>query len=131
MFSEKELNLQESELRALVRSMTPQQRQRFHDLEMQRLKWPRRYLQLNWLFPFGAHHFYLQRWVRGSINLLFSLTGIYLLAGGVSVAYGLLLVAAVTLIEIPQLLNARHLVHNRNNQIMETCLIEARDRSTP
>jgi len=129
MFSEKELNLQESELRAQVRAMTTLQKARYHGLEMQRLKQPECYLLLNWLFPLGAHHYYLERWARGSINLLLTLGGIYLLAGGVSSLYGGLLLVAMALIEIPQLLNARHLIHNRNNQIMEACLIEARDRS--
>jgi len=126
MFSEKELNLQESELREQIRALSPAQLSVYHRLEADELKNSSRYLQLNWLFPLGVHHYYLERWLRGSLNLLLTLAGSWLVLATGLIWYGILMLVAVVLIEIPQLLNARLLVRNRNNQIMQACLLEAR-----
>jgi len=126
MFSETELNLQESELREQVRNLSPPQRALYDRLETRRLKDASRYLTLNCLFAFGVHHFYLGRWLRGAINLMLTLLGVWLLLSADTTWFGGLMLIAVVLIEIPQLLNARLLVRNRNNQIMRGCLWQAR-----
>ncbi|HDZ09686.1 TM2 domain-containing protein [Pseudohongiella sp.] len=125
MFSEKELNLEEHELREQIRSLPDHQRQYYLTLESARLKSPDRYLLLNRLFPLGLHHFYLARWGRGIVNGGLTATGLTLLLGTDQVVYGLMLLTAMVFIEIPQLLNARHLVHSRNNRIMARCLARA------
>lgn len=127
MFSEKELNLQESELREQIRALSPEELSVYHRLEASELKSPARYLQLNWLFPLGAHHYYLERWLRGTINLVLTLSGTWMLLITEAPWYGALMLIAVVLIEVPQFLNARLLVRNRNNQIMQVCLLEARN----
>lgn len=121
MFSEQELNLEEHELRALIRALPAAEKQYYYQLELASLKDPARYLKLNWLFPLGLHHFYLRRWGRGAFNLGLTLLGLTLLAGAGMVLYGSMILMAVVLIELPQLLNARHLVHSQNNRIMEQC----------
>lgn len=126
MFSEKELNLQESELREQIRALSSAELSVYHRLEEETLKNPALYLQLNWLFPLGVHHFYLERWLRGTINLVLTVMGAWLALATELRWYGVLMLIAVVLIEVPQLLNARLLVRNRNNQIMQTCLQSAR-----
>lgn len=125
MFSEKELNLEEHELREQIRSLPDRQRQYYLQLESGGLKSPDRYLLLNRLFPLGLHHFYLARWGRGIVNAGLTAAGLTLLLGTGQVVYGLMLLAAMVFIEIPQLLNARHLVHSRNNRYMAKCLARA------
>lgn len=125
MFSEKELNLEEHELREQIRSLPDGQRQYYLQLESGGLKSPERYLLLNRLFPLGLHHFYLARWGRGIVNGGLTIAGLALLLGTEQVLYGLMLLIAMVFIEIPQLLNARHLVHSRNNQYMAKCLARA------
>lgn len=127
MFSDKELNLEENELREQIRMLSGAERQRYAEQEMRSLRRLDRYRQWNLLFFLGAHHFYLGRWVRGLANLLVSLTGIALLMNDGLYRYGALLLAAVLIIEIPQMLNTAHLVHNCNNRIMQDCLNRARE----
>ena len=122
MFSEKELNLEETELRDRVRNLPAAQRTRYDELEQHLLKNPRTYLKLNWLFPIGAHHFYLRRWLRGVLNLTLALAALYLIVTLNNPAYGMLVLLALFIIEIPQLLNARHLVHAYNIRAMRRCL---------
>jgi len=122
MFSEKALNLEEHELRELIRALPDAEKQYYHELELARLKDPAHYLKLNWIFPLGFHHFYLQRWGRGALNLGLTALGLILITGTNMFLYGCMVLIAVILIELPQLLNARHLVHSRNNRIMAQCL---------
>lgn len=122
MFSEKELNLEETELRNRISNLDADQRARYDRLEQDSLKDPAIYLKLNWLFWAGAHHFYLHRWVRGLLNLALSLTGIYLVLSLTNPLIGLLALLAVVIIEIPQLMNARHLVHAFNIRVIQRCL---------
>lgn len=122
MFSEKELNLEEHEIREVVRTLPASSQFRYHELEVRLLKRPSTYKALNWLFPLGVHHFYLGRWIRGLITLSLSVAGVLVIIIMQMTAYGLMLLLATVLIEIPQLLNARLLVHSRNNRIMAACL---------
>jgi len=122
MFSEKALNLEEHELREQIRALPAPERQLYHELELNGLKDPNRYLRLNWLFPLGLHHFYLGRWERGVLNLCLTISALVLLSRAGMTLLGFMLLTAMIIIEIPQLLNARHLVHNRNNSIMAFCL---------
>jgi len=125
MFSEKELNLEEHELREQIRSLPDNQRAFYLKRESAGLKNPERYLLLNRLFPLGLHHFYLARWGRGILNSGLTISGLVLLLGTDQVVFGLMLLTAMVFVEIPQLLNARHLVHSRNSRYMARCLARA------
>lgn len=125
MFSEKVLNLEEHELRDSIRALSPTQRRRYDLLEARLLKRPRTYLRLNIAFPLGLHHFYLGRLLRGLMNLSLTLTALFLLLYTNFIAYGWMVLLATVLLDIPQLMNARLLVHSRNNQIMADCLKRA------
>ena len=125
MFSEKELNLEEHELRDSIRALPANQRRRYDLLEARLLKRPSTYLRLNIAFPLGLHHFYLGRLIRGLINLTLTLTALFLLLYTDYIAYGWMVLLATVLLDIPQLMNARLLVHSRNNQIMAECLKRA------
>jgi hypothetical protein len=126
MFSEKALNLEENEIREQIRALPDDARRRYLMLESRALKSARRYRWLNLLFFTGLNHFYLQRWLRGLLALLtFAGSMTLLLSDGLALYGGLVLVTLV-IVEIPQMLNARHLVHSCNNRIMQRCLNRAR-----
>lgn len=125
MFSEKELNLEETELRERVRNLPDSQRRRYLAMEQARLRSSDTYRLLNWFFLLGLNHFYLHRWLRGGINLLASVLAFYLWFFTEMRGYPALILVALVLIEIPQTLNARHLVHHFNNRVMYNCLRSA------
>lgn len=136
MFSQKELNLEEHLLREQIRQLSPAELARYDQCEIPRLKQPDVYLVLNLLFPFGVHHFYLQRWGRGVLNLLLTLASI-MSASGVNpwevrnLLLALMLLLAMIIIDLPQLINARLLVHSRNNRIMQFCLSDVKRPASP
>lgn len=125
MFTEKALNLDEQELREQIRSLSDEQRTRYHDMELQQLKHPGTYLRLNLASPLGLHHFYLRRWGRGLFNLTLTLLALAMILSDFLAAYGIMLLLAVILVDIPQLLQARLLVHSYNNHVMTQCLAAA------
>ncbi|MDP1930942.1 MAG: TM2 domain-containing protein [Gammaproteobacteria bacterium] len=126
MFSEKELNLEETDLREQVALLSESQRRQYDGLVKAALKSPSTYALLNWFFLLGLHHFYLHRWLRGVINLALSLAGLYLIVVDDSRIYGGSLLLAIAIIEVPQLLNYEHLVHAFNIRVMRQCLKRAR-----
>lgn len=125
MFSEKELNLDETELREQVALLPEVQKEAYRRCEQAAFKRPGTYAALNTLFFLGVQHFYLRRWLRGLISLALGLTSATLLLGG-QVLYGFAVLLALAIVEIPQLLNYEHLVHAYNNNSMRQCLLRAR-----
>lgn len=125
MFSEKELNLEESDLRQQIAALSTAEQERYHRLAAASLKNPDTYAMLNWLFLLGIHHFYLHRWLRGVINLILTSVALYLLITQDARAYAGVLLLAVAIIEVPQLLNYEHIVHAFNNRSMRSCLKRA------
>ena len=125
MFSEKELNLDETELRDQVALLSEEQRAAYQRCEQAAFRRPSTYAALNTLFFLGAHHFYLRRWLRGSISLALGVAVATLLLGG-QVLYGFAVLLALAIVDIPQLLNYEHLVHARNNNSMRQCLIRVK-----
>ena len=134
MFSEKELNLEEHQLREQIRRLSPAEKAIYDALEIPRLKLASTYVRLNWLFPLGVHHFYLRRWGRGLLDLFLSLNAGLSLThyspwGEPSLLIAGMICVALLLIELPQMLNARLLVHSRNILMMAKCLQSARRRA--
>jgi TM2 domain-containing membrane protein YozV len=127
MFSEKELNLDETELREEVSLLAESQQHTYQRCVQGRFRSAKVYARLNTLFFLGAHHFYLQRWLRGAVNLSLGSIALFLLLLSPEPGYGLALLIALAIIEIPQFLNCDHIVHARNNRSMRDCLQQARN----
>jgi TM2 domain-containing membrane protein YozV len=125
MFSEKELNIDETELREQVTLLPEAKREAYRQCELAARKRASTYAALNTLFFLGAHHFYLRRWLRGLIGLSLGVTAASLLVSG-QLLYGCAILLALAIIEIPQLLNYEHLVHAYNNNSMRQCLIRVK-----
>ena len=66
----------------------------------------------------GLHHFYLNQWVRGSINLFIFLAGVVFLFSG-QVAIGIVLLIAISMVELRALFAAQTVVQDYNNAVME------------
>ncbi len=125
MFSAKELNLEETELREQVALLEVGAREECARLERATRRHPRVYASLNLLFFLGAQHFYLRRWARGSITLVAGLAALALLLTG-ELLYGSGLLLAMGIIEIPQLLNYELIVHAFNNRSLRRNLQHVR-----
>jgi len=121
MFSAKELNLEETELREQVALLDEFKRAECARREQLERRRPAVYLALNLLFFVGAQHFYLRRWARGTLTLLVGLGALALLQWG-DPWYGAGLLVAMGIIEIPQLLNYELIVHAFNNRRLRQTL---------
>lgn len=115
--SEKVLEAEER-LRKCVRELPCDKRLVFFKKAEQKLKDPDTYAALNYLFIAGLHHFYLGKWVRGLLNIMVFLAGVIMLFTPLSVI-GILLIAAITIVELYALFKSQTIVQAHNNRIME------------
>jgi len=109
---------EEERIRKLVRELPDEKRLLFFQQAEKNLKDPDTYATLNFLFVAGLHHFYLGQWVRGSINLLIFLAGVVFLFSG-QVAIGIVLLIAISMVELRALFAAQTVVQDYNNAVME------------
>ncbi|SEG00980.1 hypothetical protein [Nitrosomonas ureae] len=109
---------EEERLRKLVRTLPDDKRLQFFQQAEKNLKDPDTYAALNFLFIAGLHHFYLGKWLRGLVNLSIFLQGVVLLFTP-AVILGVLLLLAVTIIELKALFNSQIVVQEYNNSVME------------
>ncbi len=109
----------EERIRKLVRELPDEKRLLFFKRTEKNLKDPDTYATLNYLFIAGLHHFYLGKWIRGSINLFIFLLGVVLLFTGLAVI-GVLLLIVISLVELKALFRSQILIQEYNNDVMET-----------
>ncbi len=108
----------EERIRKLVRALPDEQRLLFFTQTEKELKDPDTYATLNYLFIAGLHHFYLGKWLRGSLNLGVFLCGVILLMLGITL-FGAVLLIAITLVELKALFQSQVIVQEYNNAVME------------
>ena len=121
-------------LRASVRALNESERKVFFQYFSEHVKDPDTYATLNFFVIAGLHHFYLKKYIRGSINLSFFLLAIVTLftiedgqwLGGI----GILIVVLIVLIEIPALFRSQIIVEDYNNRLTEKILLETKRRCT-
>lgn len=109
----------EERIRRLVLELPDEQRLQFFQQTEQRLKDPDTYATLNYLFIAGLHHFYLQKWLRGSINLSIFLLGMMLLFTGLAVL-GVIVLISITVVELKALFKSQQVIQDYNNNVMES-----------
>lgn len=119
--TDRALEDEEDALRSQVTALEPDARKHYYRLERERIRDPDTYAVLNYFIVGGLHHFYLGKYLFGAINLLAVLVGILTLT-----SFGLLLIAAVVIIELPQLFRSQSIVRRFNNEVMKACLSEVR-----
>ena len=118
MKSKEAIQEDEERIRQRVRALPNEKRLRFFKQAEQELKDPDTYAVLNYLFVAGLHHFYLGKPVRGTINLCIFIAGTVMLFTGLAGA-GLLLIIAITVVELRDLFNSQSVVQDYNNEVME------------
>ncbi len=118
MKSQEAIREDEERIRQLVRALPDDKRLQFFKQAEKELKDPDTYAVLNYLFVAGLHHFYLGKPLRGTINLCLFMTGAIMLFTGLA-GTGLLLIIAITVVELRDLFNSQSVVQDYNNEVME------------
>ncbi|SFE28730.1 TM2 domain-containing protein [Nitrosomonas sp. Nm166] len=106
-------------IRKLVRELPDDKRLIFFKQTEKNLKDPDTYATLNFLFIAGLHHFYLGKWIRGLINISIFLTGVFFVFAGF-VGIGILILIAISAVELKALFKAQLIVQDYNNGVMKT-----------
>ena len=121
MLKQTEVDAQEEALRLRAAALPDAQRQAFYQKVKDQLKDPDTYAALNWFFVAGLHHFYLQQWLHGLLNILSFALGVALLFTSVWLT-GIVLILLVSIYEFFQLFRAQIIVQDWNNQLMNRLL---------
>jgi TM2 domain-containing membrane protein YozV len=117
MLSKETVRHKEEEIRELVRSLPNEKRKAFFEIADPKLKDPDTYATLNYMFIAGLHHFYLGRWIHGSINLGIFLLGVVSFFMGHR-GMGLLCILGITAAELYSLFFSQVIVQDHNNEVM-------------
>ncbi|MDO6765517.1 TM2 domain-containing protein [Agarivorans sp. 1_MG-2023] len=126
MLNREQLEQQQEQLRLSVRELPDERRKQFHHAWQKQVKDPDSYAVLNYLMLAGLHHFYLAKWLRGLLNLGISLVALLLMLGGVW-QWGLAMLIAITVVELPALFRSELMVLQHNNQKMQALLKQLKE----
>jgi hypothetical protein len=115
------------EVRASAQALNESDRKNFFKKLNEQIKDPDTYATLNFFVIAGLHHFYLKKYIRGSINLSLSFLALVTFftiedgrwQGGI----GLLIFVFIVLIEIPALFRSQIIVEDYNNNLSQKILL--------
>ena len=111
------IQAEEERIRQWVRELPDDKRLAFFKQAEKSLKDPDTYATLNYLFIAGLHHFYLGKWIRGSINLLIFVAGVLCIFTGLT-GLGILILIAISAVELKALFKAQLVIQDYNNGVM-------------
>lgn len=115
-----EVEKQEDFLRDEINNLDKEKKKLFFEKVEKEIKDPDTYASLNFLFLTGVHHFYLQKWLKGSINLGLFIIGLVLLFGSTfSYGIGLGMIIAIVILELNELFKAQIIIQDYNNKVLE------------
>ena len=118
MKADEVIQAEEERIRQWVRELPDDKRLAFFKQAEKSLKDPDTYATLNYLFIAGLHHFYLGKWIRGSINLLIFVTGVLCIFTGLT-GLGILILIAISAVELKALFKAQLVIQDYNNGVMQ------------
>ena len=121
------VDAEEEALRLRARELPDEQRRQYHERLRVELKDPDTYATLNYFFLTGIHHMYLDKYLRGLINLVVLLVGIACFVAGLSLL-GFLIVGFILTVELMALFRSQVVVADHNNQVMKRILEELEPR---
>ena len=111
---------QEELLREEINKLDENSKKLFFTKVEKEIKDPDTYASLNFLFLTGLHHFYLEKWLKGSINLSLFIFGLVLLFGSTfSYGIGLGIILAIFILELNELFKSQIIVQDYNNKVLE------------
>jgi len=127
MLNQVDVDRKEEALSLELRELDDNTRAELYALAQKKIKDPDTYAALNWFFVTGIHHFYLGRWLAGAIDLgLFCIAILLIVAGYLQ--FGVLLIIAVSLVELWALFRSQIIVQDFNNRVYETLLQQFKPR---
>ena len=126
MKADEVIQAEEERIRQWVRELPDDKRLAFFKQAEKSLKDPDTYATLNYLFIAGLHHFYLGKWIRGSINLLIFVAGVLCIFTGLT-GLGILILIAISAVELKALFKAQLVIQDYNNGVMQACLLYTSD----
>ena len=112
------IQAEEERIRQWVRELPDDKRLAFFKQAEKSLKDSDTYATLNFLFIAGLHHFYLGKWIRGSINLLIFVAGVLCIFTGLT-GLGILILIAISAVELKALFKAQLVIQDYNNGVMQ------------
>ena len=118
MKADEVIQAEEERIRQWVRELPDDKRLAFFKQAEKSLKDPDTYATLNYLFIAGLHHFYLGKWIRGSINLLIFVAGVLCIFTGLT-GLGILILIAISAVELKALYKAQLVIQDYNNGVMQ------------
>jgi len=118
MSSKEEVQEKEESIRKLVRELPENRRAIFFKESEIKLKDPDTYAVLNYIFIAGLHHFYLGKWGRGLINVVFFGVGVILLFSDYT-GIGVIMIIVISIFELYELFKSQVIVQEYNNCVME------------
>ena len=115
-----DIEKEEEFLREEINKLDNDKKKLFFDKVEKEIKDPDTYASLNFLFLTGLHHFYLQKYLKGSINLSLFILGLFLLFGSTfSYGIGLGIILTIVIIELNELFKSQIIVQDYNNKVLE------------
>ena len=113
---------EEEAIRRRARDLPDMLRLEYHERLKKELKDPDTYASLNYFFLTGIHHMYLNKYVRGILNLVVLLVGLVMLA--LFTPLGVLIIGFILVIELMALFRSQVVVKDHNNKICRRILDE-------
>jgi len=123
MLNQKSVDEEEEAIRIWIQTLSDNNRVLFYKKVKTKIKDPDTYAALNWFFICGIHHFYLQKWLMGFIDLSIFTLGIALLILGYT-EIGTLLMIILSSIELWALFRSQIIIQDWNNKVYKTILNE-------
>ncbi len=111
----------EEAIRLRVRELPDDCRREYHERLRRELKDPDTYATLNYFFLTGIHHMYLDKYLRGVLNLVVLLVGILCIVAAVPFL-GVLIIGFILTVELMALFRSQVVVADHNNQVMQRIL---------
>ena len=116
-----EILKKEDLLRQEIQDLSIENKKSFYAKIEKKIKDPDTYAVLNWLFLSGLHHFYLQKWTQGIINLSLFVISIFLLFSEYTY-WGIGILIALFIFELKELFQSQSIVLDYNNKMSEKIL---------
>jgi TM2 domain-containing membrane protein YozV len=123
MLNQKSVDEEEEAIRIWIQTLSDNDKVLFYKKVKTKIKDPDTYAALNWFFICGIHHFYLQKWLMGFIDLSIFTLGIVLLILGYT-EIGTLLIIILSSIELWALFRSQIIIQDWNNKVYKTILNE-------
>ena len=126
MHTQDEITKEENDLRDKIQELSDDNKKIFFSQIEKEIKDPDTYAVLNWLFIAGLHHFYLKKWLNGTINLTVFLVGFILFLSDNNTFFGIGvgMLLSLFIVELIQLFKSQLILQDYNNIVTKRLLNE-------